>query len=554
MVTRIGALALADFRERRRRPGYLVVLLGTLALGLLAAPIGESRWQVFQVTDLHGRYTSGYVGTVTALGGAVWLSLAGFGVARGAIPRDERSGVGQVLAATPMSRIAYLAGKFGSNLLLFGSMLLALAGTALAVQLLKGDSGHVDAVRLLLPYVLITLPLLAVVAGCAVLFDTLPGLRGGLGATVWFAVWLVLVLGAQTSDGLDVLGMRRITASIREVLAAGGRPTDGVEFGVGLTADDRVLGTFDWPGLGPGEAGGPAATGALLTAVAVGLALLGALWFRRFDGASTRPGTTRLRPGTTRLRPGGTGVRPGGRTEGADREEAGAGAAPESGPAAFAAAPARLTSAQATSARLAPAHRGGTVLAALAGELRILVQGWWLWWAGAAAISAVALSVAPAGPSHAVLPFAMLWPMLLWSRMGHRAGGGSIEELLGACPSPLRRGLAALLAGIVPALAVVAGSVVRLLGAGEHRAAAGALAGALLIPALALLCGTVTRGPRLFQTLYPLLWYGMINHVGGLDFLGVTGQRAPAPAAVAGLAAALALASLALGAIRHATR
>ncbi|MFF7990397.1 hypothetical protein ACFZDG_11470 [Kitasatospora xanthocidica] len=543
MVTRVGALALADFRERRRRPGYLVTLLGTLALGLLAAPVGDSRWEVFQVTDLHGRYTSGYVGTVTALGGAVWLSLAGFGVARGAIPRDERSGVGRVLAATPMSRIAYLAGKFGSNLLLFGSMLLALAGTALAVQLVKGDSGRLDVVRLLLPYVLITVPLLAVVAGCAVLFDTLPGLRGGLGATVWFAVWLVLVLGAQASDGLDVLGMRRITASIREVLAAAGRPTDGVEFAVGLTADDRVLGTFDWPGLGPGEAGGPAATGALLTAVAVGLALLGALWFRRFDGASTRPGTTRLRPG-------GTGVRPGGRSEGADRsdaadrEEAGAGTAPESGPAAFTAAPARLT----------PAHRGATVLAALAGELRILVQGRWLWWAGAAAISAVALSVAPDGPSHAVLPFAMLWPMLLWSRMGHRAGGGSIEELLGACPSPLRRGLAALLAGIVPALAVVAGSVVRLLGAGEHRAAAGALAGALLIPALALLCGTVTLGPRLFQTLYPLLWYGMINHVGGLDFLGVTGPRAPAPAAVAGLAAGLALASLALGAIRHATR
>lgn len=83
MTTGLWALALADFRERRRRPGYLVVLLGTLALGLLAAPVGDSRWEVFQVTDLHGRYTSGYVGTVTALGGAVWLSLAGFGIARG---------------------------------------------------------------------------------------------------------------------------------------------------------------------------------------------------------------------------------------------------------------------------------------------------------------------------------------------------------------------------------------------------------------------------------------------------------------------------------------
>ncbi|MFD5466903.1 hypothetical protein ACFWIQ_29355 [Kitasatospora sp. NPDC127059] len=530
MVTRTWALALADFRERRRRPGYLVVLLGTLALGLLAAPVGESRWQVFQVTDLHGRYTSGYVGTVTALGGAVWLSLAGFGIARGTIGRDERSGVGGLLAATPLSRTGYLAGKFVSNLLLFGSMLLALAGTALAVQLLKGDSDQVDVVRLLLPYVLITLPLLAAVAGCAVLFDTVPGLRGGLGAAVWFTVWLVVVLGAQAGGGPDLLGMRRITASIREVLAAGGRPVDGVEFGVGLTADDRVLGTFDWPGLGPGEAFGPAATGVLLVGAAVGTALLGALWFRRFDGAPARRGIG----AAGAVAPGGPGGASG---------PGGSAAVSPPGPV-FGSAPARLTALQ----------QGRIGYDALLGELRILVRGQRLWWAGAAVLAVAAAGVAPDGPSHAVLPFAMLWPMLLWARMGHRADGGSIDQLLAACPSPLRRGLAGLLAGIVPALAVVAVPALRLAGAGQSRAALGALAGALLVPALALLCGSLSRGPRLFQTVYPMLWYGMVNHVSGLDFLGVSGQRAPAPAAVAGLAAALAAAALALDAIRHTAR
>ncbi|MFD8707574.1 hypothetical protein ACFV1W_34160 [Kitasatospora sp. NPDC059648] len=549
MVTRIGALALADFRERRRRPGYLVVLLGTLALGLLAAPVGDSRWEVFQVTDLHGRYTSGYVGTVTALGGAVWLSLAGFGIARGTIGRDAQSGVGRLLAATPLSRIGYLAGKFVSNLLLFGSMLLALAGTALAVQLIKGDSDRVDAVRLLLPYLLITLPLLAAVAGCAVLFDTVPGLRGGLGAAVWFVGWLVLVLGAQTGGGPDLLGMQRITASIRQVLAAGGRPVDGVEFGVGLTADNRVLGTFDWPGLGLGEASGPAATGVLLAGVAVGTALLGALWFRRFDGPRARPGTRALGSLGSLGSLGAFGAFGAGRaTDPSDptgpEDPAGSAAASSAGPAGFALDPTRLT---------AP-RQGRIGYDALLGELRILVRGQRLWWAGVAVLAMAAAAVTPDGPSQAVLPFAMLWPMPLWSRMGHRADGGSIDQVLGACPSPLRRGLAGLLAGIVPALAVAAVPALRLVGAGQARAAAGALAGALLVPALALLCGSLTRGPRLFQTVYPLLWYGMVNHVSGLDFLGVSGSRAPAPLAVAGLAAALAVAALALDAIRRAVR
>lgn len=54
----------------------------------------------------------------------------------------------------------------------------------------------------------------------------------------------------------------------------------------------------------------------------------------------------------------------------------------------------------------------------------------------------------------------------------------------------------------------------------------------------------------------PMLWYGMVNHISGLDFLGITRERAPAPpaAAAAGLAAALAAAALALDAIRHAAR
>ncbi|MEU4113223.1 hypothetical protein AB0F71_01815 [Kitasatospora sp. NPDC028055] len=547
MVTRIGALALADFRERRRRPGYLVVLLGTLALGLLAAPVGDSRWEVFQVTDLHGRYTSGYVGTVTALGGAVWLSLAGFGVARGGIGRDELSGVGRLLAATPLSRPGYLAGKFLSNLLLFGSMLLALAGTALAVQLIKGDSAQVDAVRLLLPYVLITLPLLAAVAGCAVLFDTVRGLRGGLGAAVWSAVWLVMVLGAQAGGGPDVLGMRRISASIRESLAAAGRPVSGVEFSVGLTADNRVLGTFDWPGLGPGEAGGPAATGVLLVGAAVGIALVGALWFRRFDGDPARRG---IRPGRLGIRlawPGGAGAPTGASNPGgpgkAGWPDGGAAVSPP-GPAGFAL----------DRARTAAPRQGRIGFDAMLGELRILVRGQRLWWAGAALLAVTAAAVAPNGPNHAVLPLAVLWPLPLWARMGHRADGGSTDQLLAACPSPLRRGLAGLLAGVVPALAVLAVPALRLAAAGQSRAALGAVAGALLVPALALLCGSLSRGPRLFQTVYPMLWYGMVNHVSGLDFLGASGDRAPAPAAIAGLAAALAAAALALEAIRRAVR
>ncbi|MFI6284574.1 ABC transporter permease [Streptomyces sp. NPDC051018] len=533
MGAAVPALALADFRERRRRPAYLVVLLGTLALGLLAAPVGPSGWQIFQIGDYRGLYTSGYVGTVTALGGAVWLSLAGFSITRGTVTKDDRSGVGQILAATPMTRVSYLLGKFCSNLLVLGSMLLALAGTALGVQLVKGESYSVDPVRLLLPFVLITLPLLALVAACAVLFDTLPGLRGGGGALLWFVIWLVGMMASQASGGYDLLSMGPIGESMRTAIQAAGHPAGSVTFGVGLTSHDGPLTTFGWDGLGPGSvSGGPLAGAALLTVGAVVVTLLAGLWFRRFDPAVSAGAVGALVPGRTRA----SGPMPG-PAAGPDESVTAPGAS-------FAFAPASMT----------PARRGSAFAATLAGELRVLLRGMRWWWLGPAALAVASVLVEAQDVSHPVLALSMLWPVLIWSRMGHHADAGSLEDLLTASPSAGRRLPAVLLAGVAVSLSVSVLPMVRLLAAGDHRAVAAALAGALAVPALALLCGTVSRGPRLFQALYPLLWYGMFNRIAELDFLGVVPGGGPGPAAVAASALVLALVALGTDGVRRARR
>ncbi|MFI2607359.1 ABC transporter permease [Kitasatospora sp. NPDC018619] len=534
MAGTVTALAIADFRERRRRPAYLVVLLGTLALGLLAAPVGSSTWQVFQISGYRGLYTSGYVGTVTALGGAVWLALAGFNITRGTVPKDERNGVGQILAATPMSKPSYLFGKFCSNLLVLGSMLLALAVTAFGVQLVKGESYHVDVVRLLLPFVLITLPLLALVAACAVLFDTVPGLRGGVGALIWFVVWLVGIMASQASGSYDLLSMERISESMRQAISAAGHPADAVRFGVGLTSDDKAPITFDWPGLGLDNLGGGLlANAALLVAGGLVAALLSVLWFRRFDPSAALGGVGALVQGAK----GATDQTGAEHADHAEEPTAGTGAS-------FGLDPSLMT----------PPRMGSSFVPTLVGEVRVLLQGMRWWWLGTLALAVLAAAVPSGNVLHPVLPLTVLWPVLIWSRMGNHAGAGSIDALLAACPAAGRRLLAGLVAGIAVALAVTAVPIVRLVIAGDTGAAVAALVGALLVPALAMLCGIVSRGPRLFQALYPLLWYAMFNRIPEVDFLGVAQGKGPGTAAVA--AAAVLLAALALGvdAVRRANR
>jgi len=76
------------------------------------------------------------------------------------------------------------------------------------------------------------------------------------------------------------------------------------------------------------------------------------------------------------------------------------------------------------------------------------------------------------------------------------------------------------------------GVALRMALAGDARGLLGWLAGCLFIPALALAFGTLAGSPRLFEVTYLLLWYaGPMNHVGELDYTGVS-----LPARAAGVA------------------
>src|SRR5260370_22149448 len=275
----LGALAVADFRERTRRPGYLVTLAAGVVLGYVAMPPASALFVVMNAGGCRGIYNSAYAGTVTALAGALWLMGGGFYVVRSAIARDQQTGVGQILAATPLRSAGYLAGKFFSNLMVLASMAGVLAVIALVMQLARGESRAVDPGALLLPYVLFTLPVLALPAAAAVLFETLPVLRAGLGNIAWFFVWMIFAIAGA---GVP-LGFGTVTRSMREAMAA--QHLKPGEFSVGFTKLDHPLHTFTWHGLEP--SGGFVAARLLLILAPARLAALPASWFAPFDPAPT---------------------------------------------------------------------------------------------------------------------------------------------------------------------------------------------------------------------------------------------------------------------------
>ncbi|MFD5920961.1 hypothetical protein ACFVYP_29460 [Kitasatospora sp. NPDC058201] len=530
-------MALGDFRDRVRRPAYAVTLLAAVGLGLLAVPPADGHWAILALGSHRGEYNSAYVGTATALAGALWLTLGGFYVVRKGLGRDEETGVGLLLAATPLRTADLLLAKFLGNLLVLGSMLGVLALTTPALQLVRGEDRAVDPLALLTPFLVLTLPLLAMTAAVAVLFETVPLLRTGLGNVAWFVLApALLIAGESPGAPFGGLGLGPAAASLSDGLAARGVELGGEEFSLGLTRVDAPLEPFPWDGAAFGV--GFLTQRLLLVVLAVGVAVLPALWFHRFDparGAGRGAGRGADRGGRVPL---GTGAVPAGPT---------APAAPAGAPVP---APAlRPPVGTGTTAEGSGSGFGAGFGRLLAGEVRILfgdTSRWW--WLGAAVLGLVGLAVPPEVGVGVLLPAAWVWPVLLWSRLGSRAAEYGLEVLLGAYPAARSRLVAEWASGVVLTTLVGAGVLVRLVAAGDADGTAAWAAGALFVPSLALALGALSRTHRLFQALYLPLWYLVVNQVAALDFMGTVrraGQPAgPSPLLVA--AAALVLLGVAL--------
>lgn len=535
----LAALAVADFSERARRPGYLVTLTVAVVLGYLALPPASSRYVIMNAGGYRGVYNSAWAGTVTALAGTLWLMGGGFYIVRSAIARDQQTRVGQILAATPLRNATYLAGKFVSNLMVLASMAGVIAVTALVMQLARGESRAIALGAVLLPYALFTLPVLVLTAAAAVLVETVPVLRGGLGNIAWFLVWIAFAI----AGGSVPLGFGAVRTSMRQAMTA--QHLHPAEFSVGFTQIAHPLRVFIWNGLAP--PGGLVAGRLVLVAVCCVLAVGPAAWFGRFDPARSRP--------RARAASGGDMPTSSAQSAALQPEPSVPGAGQTAGLLRHAYRPLAARDVR-------PGLAFGRLLT---GEARILIQGAPRWWWLVAAVLNVAGLLVPAslagpfGTSTALLlAAAWIWPVLIWSRLGAQRHENGLDGLLGACPGSYRQVAAEWLAGLMLTAATGIGPLLRMAAASYGPRVAAWAAGALFIASLAQLLGSISQSRRLFQVLYLALWYAAVNQLAAADYMGtvLTHGRPAGPSAllIAGAAAVMLAVTFGTRALRHATR
>lgn len=510
-VRAITALARADFLERVRRYSFFLTLLFATFLGYAAA---TGRIMI-QLGGHRGVYTSAWVGALVALVTTCWVSLVGFYIVKGSIDRDRQTGVGQVLAATPLSKLTYTLGKFLSNFAMLASMVLVLAIAAVVMQIFIHEDPHIDVFALLSPFVIIALPAMLLTAAVAVLFETLPVLRGGAGNVVWFFVWAFLGVALSAVTGiewLDPLGNMTMASSMK---AGAWAHIPGYQGGFAFTIADKpveVVQSFRWEGV-------PWTASQILLrlawcGVAIVLVLLAAAAFDRFD--STRWFGRGQRKAAQAATNGGflNGV--------AVESSAAAGVVAGAPSESFA----RSASAKIAPARLialAAGDRSGAFVRLFVAEIKLALKGLHWWWYVVAAGLLIAQGTAPVGVARQqLLGTSWLWLVLVWSGMGAREMRFGTRALLFSSARILpRQLLACWLAGF--ALAVVFGSAagLRILATQGVSAMLPWIAGAVFLPSLALALGVWSGSSKPFEGILTAMWYiGPINRVSGIDYTG----------------------------------
>ena len=495
-------LARADFLERIRRYAFLVTLAGSFYLGY-AVLVGD---MTLSMGGYRGIYNSAWVGLQMAMTTAFFVSLVGFYIVKNTVDRDLQTGVGQILATTPISKLDYVLGKALSNFAVLAVIVAMLAAVAILGQIWAGEDTHLRLWPLLAPFAFVTLPALAFVAALGVLFETIPWLRGGLGNIAYFILYLfLLVIGLEKHSAFfDFSGLGWLDANLAPWLYA---QVPGYQGGMALgDTGEKIYKTFLWTGFDWKMS--MLSQRLYWFAVALALVLIAALLFDRFDPARGIFRNRRQRAASTLSAPFRRWwSRVTASTQSLANGIANGSPTSNSLPHLSALHPSALR------------FRSASVLLA---ELRLMLkrQRWW-WYAGGGILLCISLADSAAEGRQGVLRFVWIWPALLWSAMGTREARYGTDQLIFSSAHSLRRQfVAAWMAGVVVAVLTASGIYLRTLQASDWLGLLGLTVGALFIPTLAVTMGVWSGSSKMFEAVYVIWWYvGPLRHDRKLDFM-----------------------------------
>jgi ABC-type transport system involved in multi-copper enzyme maturation permease subunit len=302
VIDRVAAIVRADFLIRFRRASTIVVFLLLSAVAYLWVPNPSTGRALMHIGNSRAVYNSAAIGIATAMLASLFVGLVGFYVTSNAVRRDAQSRCGEVLAATPMTKFEYVAGKFAGNTLFLATFTIGFMLTSMAMVVVRGEA-PLQPLVFIEQYLIVMPSVIVFVSMLAITFESIPLLEGRFGDVAYFFIWAMtysvvvaaLVQHVRWPLFFDVTGFGSVIDGMQRVLR-----TSSISIGSSPFK----------PGVPPVVFRGLPIDGAFVaqritaTLISLPLAAIATLTFHRFDPTRVHVPRNRGPRG-----PRGTGVR-----------------------------------------------------------------------------------------------------------------------------------------------------------------------------------------------------------------------------------------------------
>lgn len=496
------AIMQAGYLNKVRTYRFLIILGLTIVAGYIFVPAPDADYVTLgwesPTAFYRGVYNSAWIGAMVAMLTGLFLTLVGFYVINDTVKRDEQTNVGQIIATTPLKNSIYTLGNALCNFAVLSTMVAIVILTALGMQLVRGEDLTIDLWYLMAPFLVFVLPVMFLVATIAVLFETRPLLRGGIGNIIYFLFWVISL--PLFSEIIDLFGISEILSSMG---AAGltkypelNQNQFVLGFGFGYH-QDRTMAMFTWQGIHLTSE--ILLTRMFLVGFAIGISLLASIRFNRFDPARESQKVPEVPPSDI------FDIKEIDKSTGVPLKEV----------------QLRPLGSKSIQFRFGPMLFAECQL--IWKELKglpFLGRGGFM----AIGVLIIAGLLLPLKEARGILlPIAWFLPVLIWSKMGTREARYSTDQLIFSSANSLKRQLPAVwFAGVLLAMVTGSGVALNMMLHGDWLGVLAWFVGALFIPSLALCLGVWTGSSKLFEFIYVMLWYiGPLNRTVRLDFMGI---------------------------------
>ncbi|WP_313559315.1 hypothetical protein [Ruminiclostridium cellobioparum] len=485
-IRAIFGIAYADILNRLRNTSFLIIIGLSVFISTLFVPTETSYFTVLCFGGYRGIYNSAWIGAGVALLSSIFLSLFGFYLIKNTIYKDSASNVGNIIGSTPVSNFEYCTGKFLSNITLLTIIMVIIIIVSVIMQIIRGEDCNINLHHIIFPFIYITFPTIILISSISIFFECSSLLRGSFGNIVYFFLWIILLSSIfYKKQYFDLLGGNIIISNIIVDLK---KVFPDYKGSFTIVGNSDLIGTFTWDGIKINKE--ILIQRYILVLWSVIILIISSLMFDRFS--------SKYRKSETCL------------SSIINHEK-------------IMSKKYRINDIKNLTCK--PIFKFNFIHLIIS-EIKLTILGYhWFWYISTVALYILTLFAKTSTLHTLWLPLLYLWTIPLWSHIGSREYQDGVYQILNSTPYFRKYQLiASYLAAVILYLTLGSGAILRSVIQYNFFNILFIFLSALIVSALALMIGGITKSSKVFEVLFAVIWYiGPFQKTYPFDFICFSG-------------------------------